>query len=130
MADRATLMTREIEAQEFIPYGRHVDAHTITFGTQGLMTMVEIDGFAFETADSRDLNCLQTRLNTLWRNIADPRLALYALMIRRQVQCYPEGRCDRSFAAALDAKYQTQLASDTLFENRQEGIRHALAPNT
>ena len=118
MANHATLMTREIEAQEFIPYGRHIDAHTITVGSQGLMTMVEIDGFAFETADTRDLNGLQARLNTLWRNIADPRLALYALMIRRRVQQYPEGRSGSPFAAALDAKYRARLASDYLFDNR------------
>ena len=118
MANRATLMTREIEAQEFIPYGRHIDAHSITVGSQGLMTMVEIDGFAFETADTRDLNGLQARINTLWRNIADPRLALYALMIRRRVQQYPEGRSGSPFAAALDAKYRARLASDYLFDNR------------
>ena len=59
MAHRATLMVREIEAEAFIPYGRHVDAHTITAGAQGLMTMVEIEGFAFETADPRDINGLQ-----------------------------------------------------------------------
>ena len=118
MADRATLMTREIEAHEFIPYGRHVDAHTITVGAQGLMTMVEIDGFAFETADTRDLNGLQARLNTLWRNIADPKLALYALMIRRRVQRYPEGKSKSPFAQALDAKYQARLASDRLYDNR------------
>jgi type IV secretion system protein VirB4 len=91
MADRATLMSRENEGHEFIPYGRHIDAHTITVGSQSLMTMVEIDVFAFETADSRDLNGLQARLNSLLRNIADPRLALYALMIRRRVQPYPDG---------------------------------------
>ncbi|MGO4684562.1 VirB4 family type IV secretion/conjugal transfer ATPase [Hyphomicrobium sp. 2TAF46] len=118
MADRATLMTRELESQEFIPYGRHVDAHTITVGTQGLMTMVEIEGFAFETADNRDLNGLQARLNTLWRNITDPRLALYALLIRRQAHRYPEGKSASPFAAALDAKYQTRLANDTLYDNR------------
>ena len=118
MSNRANLMTREIEAREFIPYGRHVDAHTITIGTQGLMTMVEIEGFAFETADPRDVNGLQARLNTLWRNIADPRLALYAMMIRRRVQSYPSGHSDNPFAAALDAKYQARLAEDHLYENR------------
>ena len=119
MADRATLMTRELEAQEFIPYGRHVDAHTITVGTQGLMTMVEISGFAFETADTQDLNGLQARLNTLWRNIADPRLALYSILIRRRVERYPDGRSASPFAAALDAKYRTRLTSLALYENRQ-----------
>jgi type IV secretion system protein VirB4 len=119
MADRATLLTRELESHEFIPYGRHVDADTITVGTQGLMTMIEIGGFAFETADSQDLNRLQARLNTLWRNIADPRLALYALLIRRRVQRYPEGSSANPFAAALDAKYQTRLNGEALYENRQ-----------
>lgn len=118
MAERATLMTRELESREFIPYGRHVDAQTVTVGTQCLMTMVEIDGFAFETADNRDLNGLQARLNTLWRNIADPRLALYALLIRRRVQRYPEGKSASPFAAALDAKYQTRLANEYLYDNR------------
>lgn len=118
MADRATLLTRELESQEFIPFGRHADAHTITVGTQGLMTMVEIDGFAFETAETRDLNGLQARLNTLWRNIADPRLTLYYLLIRRRVHRYPEGKSDSPFAAALDAKYRTRLANDALYENR------------
>ncbi|NOT72558.1 MAG: VirB4 family type IV secretion/conjugal transfer ATPase [Hyphomicrobium sp.] len=118
MVDRATLMTRELESQEFIPFGRHADAQTITIGTQGLMTMVEIDGFAFETEEARDLNGLQARLNTLWRNIADPRLALYYLLIRRRVHRYPEGKSDSPFAAALDAKYRTRLASEALYENR------------
>ncbi len=118
MADRATLMTRELESQEFVPFGRHADAHTITVGTQGLTTMVEIDGFAFETAEASDLNGLQARLNTLWRNIADPRLTLYYLLIRRRVHCYPEGKSDSPFAEALDAKYRTRLANDALFENR------------
>lgn len=119
MANRATLMTREIEAKEFIPYGRHVDAQTITVGSQGLMTMVEIEGFAFETAETRDLNNLHARLNTLWRNIADPRLTVYALMIRRRVESFPDGTSPSRFAAALDDKYQAHLASAALFENRQ-----------
>lgn len=119
MADRTALMTRELDAHEFIPYGRHVDADTITIGTQGLMTMVEIGGFAFETADTRDLNGLHARLNTLWRNIADPRPALYALLIRHRVDCYPGGTSACPFAAALDAKYQTRLKGEALYQNRQ-----------
>ena len=119
MVDRTTLMTRELESHEFIPYGRHTDAHTITVGTQGLMTMVEIEGFAFETADPRDINGLQARLNTLWRNIADPRLALYTLLIRRRVHRYPGGTSGSPFAAALDARYQARLKGEALFENRQ-----------
>ena len=119
MVDRTTLMTRELESHEFIPYGRHTDPHTITIGTQGLMTMVEIEGFAFETADPRDINGLQARLNTLWRNIADPRLALYTLLIRRRVHRYPGGTSGSPFAAALDARYQARLKGEALFENRQ-----------
>ena len=77
MLERSALGERELEGREFIPYLRHVDDHVIALRGRSLMTMLAVDGFAFETADTRDINGLHARLNTLWRNIGDHRLAVY-----------------------------------------------------
>ena len=117
MSDRSTLAERELEGREFIPYLRHVEDHVIALRGRSLMTMLAIDGFAFETADTRDINGLHFRLNTLWRNIADHRLAVYAILLRRRSTEYPEGTFGNAFAAGLDAKYRQRMAGQTLYRN-------------
>jgi len=72
----ATLRSRELGPETFIPYVRHVDETTIALDSRALMTMITLEGVSFETADVRDLNGLHRSLNTLYRNIADERLAL------------------------------------------------------
>lgn len=91
MTSLATLRSRELGPETFIPYIRHVDEMIIALESRALMTMVALEGISFETADILDLNGLHRSLNTLYRNIADERLSLWTHVLRRRDNAYPEG---------------------------------------
>jgi type IV secretion system protein VirB4 len=102
----------------FMPYLRHVNEHVIALSTGAYMTMVEFDGFAFETADVRDTNAHHAGINVLLRNVADERLAVWDLLLRRRSFEYPGGEFSSEFARALDAKYREHMVGQELFANR------------
>ena len=81
------------------------------------MVMIALEGVSFETADTLDLNGLHRDLNTLYRNIADERLALWAHIIRRRDNDYPDGEFANPFSAALNAKYRKRMVGEDLFRN-------------
>nr|AAN04487.1 VirB4 [Bartonella quintana] len=97
-----SIMKRESLPEEYIPYIRHVNQHVIALNSRCLMTVMAVEGVNFDTADINHLNSLHNQLNTLLRNIADERVALYSHIIRRRETIYPESRFFSSFAATLD----------------------------
>lgn len=117
MPSLTTLRSRELGAETFIPYVRHVDKTTIALDSRALMTMIALDGVSFETADVRDLNGLHRNLNTLYRNIADERLALWTHVVRRRDNAYPDGRFPNSFCDGLNARYRERMVREDLFRN-------------
>jgi type IV secretion system protein VirB4 len=78
----ATLRSRELGPETFIPYVRHIDATTIALESRALMAVLVLEGVSFETADILDLNGLHRSLNTLYRNIADERLVFCQSIFR------------------------------------------------
>jgi len=113
----ATLRSRELAPETFIPYVRHVDEVTLALDSRALMVMLALEGVSFETADVLDLNTLHRDLNTLYRNIADERLALWTHVIRRRDSRYPEGSFATPFSATLNAKYRERMVREDLFRN-------------
>lgn len=117
MPNLATLRSRELGPETFIPYVRHVDESTIALDSRALMVMIALEGVSFETADALDLNALHRDLNTLYRNIADERLALWTHLIRRRDGDYPVGTFTTAFSAALNDKYRERMVGEDLFRN-------------
>ncbi|MFK3668300.1 VirB4 family type IV secretion/conjugal transfer ATPase [Ochrobactrum teleogrylli] len=113
----ATLKSRELGPETFIPYLRHVDENTIALETRALMVIIALDGVSFETADVLDINALHRDLNTLHRNIADERLALWTHLIRRRDNSYPDGTFKAPFSAQLNEKYRDRMIREDLFRN-------------
>lgn len=113
----ATLRSRELGPETFIPYVRHVDETTIALESRALMSVLVLEGVSFETADVLDLNGLHRSLNTLYRNIADERLALWTHVIRRRDNDYPEGYFTNSFSGGLNARYRERMVREDLFCN-------------
>jgi len=113
----ATLRSRELGPETFIPYVRHVDETTVVLDSRALMTVLVLEGVSFETADVLDLNGLHRSLNTLYRNIADERLALWTHVIRRRDNDYPEGHFANRFFDGLNAKYRERMVHEELFRN-------------
>ncbi|MHC1550894.1 VirB4 family type IV secretion/conjugal transfer ATPase [Phyllobacterium sp. K27] len=117
MPSIATLRSRELGPETFIPYIRHVDETIIALDSGAMMVMIGMDGVSFETADVLDLNGFHRSLNTLYRNIADERLALWTHVIRRRDNTYPEGHFTTSFSNALNTKYRERMVGEDLFRN-------------
>ncbi|RWI40025.1 MAG: transporter, partial [Mesorhizobium sp.] len=117
MPSLATLRSRELDPQTFIPYVRHVDRSTLALDSRALMVMIALEGVSFETADVLDLNALHRDLNTLYRNIADERLAVWTHLIRRRDTSYPEGTFTTPFSKALNDKYRARMVDEDLFRN-------------
>jgi len=113
----ATLRSRELGPETFIPYVRHVDESTIALDSRALMVMIALEGVSFETADALDLNAFHRDLNTLYRNIADERLALWTHLIRRRDGDFPVGTFATAFSAALNDKYRERMVGEDLFRN-------------
>ena len=117
MPSVATLKSRELGPETFIPYVRHVDETTIALESRALMVIVALDGVSFETADVLDINALHRDLNTLHRNIADERLALWTHLIRRRDNSYPDGIFKAPFSARLNERYRARMVGEDLFCN-------------
>lgn len=113
----ATIRLRELDPETFIPYVRHVDERTIALESRALMMVIALEGVSFETADVHDLNSLHRDLNTLYRNIADERLALWTHLIRRRDNSYPEGTFNAPFSSSLNRKYRDRIVRADLFRN-------------
>ncbi len=117
MPNVSRLKFRELEPETFIPYVRHVDETVIALDSRALLAMIALEGVSFETIDAIDLNSLQRDLNTLYRNIADERLAIWTHLIRRRDNTYPDGEFTSSFSATLNGKYRERMVSEDLFRN-------------
>ena len=117
MPNVSRLKFRELEPETFIPYVRHLDETVIALDSRALLAMIALEGISFETIDAIDLNSLQRDLNTLYRNIADERLAIWTHLIRRRDNSYPDGEFANSFSATLNGKYRERMISEDLFRN-------------
>ncbi|MCM2505660.1 VirB4 family type IV secretion/conjugal transfer ATPase [Aureimonas altamirensis] len=118
LTGRSRAILREEHVSDKVPYTRHIDENIISLRTGQMMAVVEMEGAAFDTADEGELNDLHGKLNLLWRNVNDERLALWTHVIRTRDVEYPEGQFKASFARQLDDKYKHKMSSETLYRNR------------
>lgn len=117
LSSAAVVMSRELEPETFIPYVRHVDERVIALDSRALIVVIALEGVSFETADTLDLNALHRDLNTLYRNIADERLALWTHVIRRRDNEYPDGTFANNFSRTLNDRYRSRMIDEDLFRN-------------
>ena len=116
-SENAALRAREIEPISRIPYTRHVDEHVIALGASAFMTMIVVEGISFETAGVDMINARYRALDTLLRNIADDRLAVWSHIVRRRETAYPAGVFSEAFAAGLDERYRARMVGEQLYRN-------------
>ena len=115
---RQRSILRESHVGDHLPYTRHVTESVIGLRSGQMLAVIELEGASFETADTTDLNDLHNKLNLMWRNVNDERLAIWTHTIRVRDRFYPEGEFRSDFARRLDAKYKAKITDETLFRNR------------
>ena len=75
---------REKPVSHFIPYKGHWDKNTILTKNNGLLQVIKVGGFSFETADDSDLDIRKNIRNSLLKNMASGNVTLYFHTIRRR----------------------------------------------
>lgn len=107
---------QEKDVADFLPYTRHVDAATLATKNNGLLQVIKLEGFPFETADEETLDGLKEVRNTLTIGLASARHILYHHLIRRRVPADIGGQFS-GFAAEVDAAWQRRLTRRRLYVN-------------
>jgi type IV secretion system protein VirB4 len=104
-------------AGDRLPYDGHVNDVTLATRSGDLIQMIQLDGLAFETADSETLNHMASVRDMVLRGVANANLMLYAHVIRRQVTAELQGQQPEGFARDLDAAWCDKLRGKALFVN-------------
>jgi len=75
---------KEKPVSDFIPYKGHWNKNTILTKNNGLLQVIKVGGFSFETADDDDLDIRKGIRNSLLKNMASGNVTLYFHTIRRR----------------------------------------------
>lgn len=118
-------LRREFPAAQRIPYSAHVAQSVVRTEFGDYLLAFRIGGASFESCDDAELNNWHERLNVLWRNIANPSVALWTHVIRRRAPMAAEARGNPQsgrrrgaiFASALHDRYHERLRNETLMLN-------------
>ncbi len=108
---------REASAGARLPYGRHLDDHTIETRDGMLIQVIQLSGLAFETIDTVEVNYRKALRDGALRGLANARFAVYHHIVRREVAPETEGQFGDDFSRALDAAWKGRLAGKKLYVN-------------
>lgn len=115
----SALRKKEALAGDRLPYSALLDDGLVLLRDGSIMATLLVPGFAFETAETTELNSHSATREVLLRSALDSRFVLYHHVIRRRVSVGLDGEFDSAVAAHIDARWQEKLASGTLFVNDQ-----------
>jgi len=116
---------REKPVSHFIPYKCHWDQNTILTKSNGLLQVVKVGGFSFETADDEDLDIRKNIRNSMFKNMASGNITLYFHTVRRKqavmhlgsgVPTDPTNKTAKDFISYLESEWQAKSSnSDSYF---------------
>lgn len=110
---------REREPDTYVPFIGHAAEGVLLLDDGSLLTMLHLDGAAFEMADPGEVNSRHAQRNILLRNIASERIVLATHVVRTMADpsIYPADECRSAFARELDAAYRDRIMANRLFRN-------------
>ncbi len=113
----AGLFKNEQKVGDRLPYDRLIDDCTILLRDGSLMQSLYLDGFAFETADTDEVNHRQIVRAAALRAIGSSRFVLYHHIIRRRVNVGLQSTFDDPVCNLIQQTWQDKLSSKQLFVN-------------
>lgn len=117
LASFAQIAHREAPAGGRLPYARHIDDATIETRDGMLLQIIKIEGLAFETADTEDLNYRKAIRETMLRSIAHARFAIVHHVMRSPVKPSLDSAFPDAFSAELDRQWSARLDGRAMFVN-------------
>ena len=113
----ASWFRKEQRVGERLPYDRLFDERTVQLRDGSLMQSIYLEGFAFETADTDEVNHRQIVRSAALRAIGSSRFVVYHHIIRRRVSVGLQATFDDPVCNLIQQKWQNKLASRQLFVN-------------
>jgi len=110
---------KEAMAGDRLPYLRLLDENVVLLRDGSVMLSLMVPGFAFETADTDELNAHAATREVLLRSSLDARFVLYHHVIRRRVEIELESQFADPLTAHIDARWRQRTSSGALFVNDQ-----------
>lgn len=114
---RREAVRRETPAARYIPYQGHLTRNIIDIITGDCLCVLRLAGAAFECADDDVINNRHDRLNRVMMGLADPRIAVWQHIVRRQENQYPEGEFAPGYARELNDRFRTKVGAERLMAN-------------
>ncbi len=116
---------KEKHVGHFIPYKCHWGKNTILTKSGGLLQVIKVGGFSFETADDEDLDIRKNVRNSMLKNMASGNITLYFHTIRRRKAVMqkdagfsldPTVKTSKDFISYLESEWQKKnSANDSYF---------------
>lgn len=116
-ARRQAAARRETSMAQHIPYQGHLTPSIIDTGAGECLCVLRLAGAAFECADDEVINNRHSRLNRIVMGLANPRIAIWQHINRREEKQYPAGDFPPGYAAELNKRYQAKLSQERLMVN-------------
>ncbi|ESQ94425.1 VirB4 family type IV secretion/conjugal transfer ATPase [Asticcacaulis benevestitus] len=113
----ASWFATEKRVGDRLPYDRLLDDRTIVMRDGSLMQSIYLEGFAFETADTEEVNHRQIIRAAALRAIGSSRFVLYHHIIRRRVSVGLNSTFDDPVCNLIQQRWQNKLSSRQLFVN-------------
>ena len=113
----ASWAKKEQRVGDRLPYDHFLDDHTIVLRDGSLMQSLYLEGFAFETADTEEVNHRQFIRAAALRAIGSSRFVLYHHIIRRKVSVGLNASYDDPVCGLIQSRWQDKLSSRQLFVN-------------
>ncbi len=108
---------KEPHAGDRLPYAGLIEERTVSLRDGGLMQVLHLAGFGFETADTLDLNHKHAVRDAALRAVGGSRYVVRHHVVRRRVQVATSGDFADPVCAMIDRRWQERLASRRLFVN-------------
>jgi type IV secretion system protein VirB4 len=115
LTTNARAVAKEQPSGKHLPYGRHVDDHTIETRDGLLMQVIQVRGLLFETADTDEINYRKRLRDAALQAIGSSRYAVYHHIIRREAEVSLGADYQDGFTRELDAAWRTRLSTRRLY---------------
>ena len=109
--------TNEKSFSRMLPYTYHYNENTILTKNNEMMSVIKLEGFAFQTADDEDVDSKKTLRNNLFKGMAADGLSLCVHTIRRKFAAFPEGEFNNIFTEMLNEQWKKKHGPDRTFIN-------------
>ena len=113
----ADALRREMGLERYIPYRAHVASAVLRTRDGDYLQVLRLGGQSFESADPEQINGWHERLNVLWRNLAEPGVALWTHVVRRRAPLAQSADAPVPFAGRLLKRYLQRLSAERLMVN-------------